>query len=186
MSKTQNNGGKNKESCVLEGDAVVVNLTWEVAADMDLAALCVDDKSGEALLVYYGMRGSRCGRPFVHLSIDHDGGGRRKLRREHLVVSDIEAHDAIYLFAWDHDGIVGTHDDDTMTGTNDWRVTVTDRHNQKYEVNGAFSTENNLRLVGALLGKRFQAMDSKAYVRRASDLVPTLRSLVNLNVEIAA
>lgn len=170
----------------LEGEAAVVNLVWDVAADMDLAALCVDDEPGEAMLVYYGMRGTRCGPPFAHLAIDHDGGGRRKMRREHLVISNMTAHDAIYLFAWDHDSIVGGRSNDSVLGTRDWTMTIMDRHNRRTVIEGAFSGESNLRLVGALRGQTFQPLNSSAFVRAATKLIPTIRSIANLDVEIAA
>ena len=169
----------------LDGSAFVVNLVWDVAADLDLAALCVDESSRSACLVYYGMTGTRCEWPFTHLAVDHHGGGRSKLRREHLVISDCSAHDAIYLFVWDHDAI-RTRSNGEMNSSRPWELSILDRHNARISVRSAFESSRNLALVGMLKQGEFNNNLRTGSVEGHEALLNTLIRLTGQRLEIAA
>jgi len=170
----------------LNGDAVVVNLVWDAAADLDLAALCVKADGHQATLVYFGMRGTRCGMPFVHLAIDHDGGGRRKNRREHLVASNLSIHEAIYLFAWDHDAIDSERSGVRAAGMRQWKATLLDRYNQGPVVDGCFDESKNLVLFGSIKDRLFCADSQSRLVTSRKELLNTISSLVDVSLEVAA
>lgn len=170
----------------LDGDAIVINMAWEASVDLDLAGVCVPANGERASLVYYGNRGTRCGAPFAHLALDHQGGGRRKQRREHLIITNLDAQAQIFLFAWDHDAIVGTKDTERDVGIREWVVQVLDRYNTRIVCHGAFEGSSNLSLIGTITNRVFEEVGMVGRVTSPSDLLPTIRSLVNVPVEVAA
>lgn len=170
----------------LDGDAIVVNMAWEASVDLDLAGLCVPANGERASLVYYGNRGTRCEAPFAHLALDHQGGGRRKQRREHLVITNLDAQSQIFLFAWDHDAIVGKKGDKSDVGIRGWVATVMDRYNTRIVCRGEFDGNSNLILIGTITNRLFASSGQSARVREQSDLLTTIRSLVDVRVEVAA
>lgn len=170
----------------LKGEALVIDLAWEAAVDLDLAALGVDEIAGTADLVYFGRRGTRCEAPFMHLAIDHSGEGRRKQRREHLVVSRQSSIPAIYLFTWDHDAFDEGKRSNECLGRRDWSLSVRDRHNSLITTTGVFEKELNLSLVGMIRDSQFKEIADNARVQTKADLLSTVRSLAGVNVEIAS
>lgn len=170
----------------LDGDAIVVNMVWEASVDLDLAGVCVPANGERASLVYYGNRGTRCEAPFAHLALDHHGGGRRKQRREHMVITNLDAQAQIFLFAWDHDAIAGTSGAEGDVGIREWVATVMDRYNSRIVCRGAFDGFSNLSLIGTVTNRVFEEVGLSHRVESRSDLLPTIRLLVNLPVEVAA
>jgi hypothetical protein len=170
----------------LDGDAIVVNMAWEASVDLDLAGLCVPVNGDRASLVYYGNRGTRCEAPFAHLALDHQGGGRRKQRREHLVITNLDAQEQIFLFGWDHDAIAGGPATEVDAGIREWVVTMMDRYNMRIVCHGAFDHHHNLTLVGAITNRVFVDIGKSARVTAQSELLPVIKSLVDVPVEVAA
>ncbi|MCS6760401.1 MAG: hypothetical protein MO852_16840 [Candidatus Devosia euplotis] len=84
------------------GNSLVVNLEWSLAADLDLAAICDGMSDNDRVMVFFEQPGRRSAAPFVHLQGDSCGGGRTKMRKEHMVITRADASRAIHIFVWDH------------------------------------------------------------------------------------
>jgi len=174
------------EGTEMRGPAFVVNLTWEVAADLDLAAVCVPKDGGKPQLIYYGSVGRRCEAPFVHLAVDHQGGGRSKLRREHLVIANGDAHQKILLYVWNHDAIAEKKEGETVAEKGAWCLGIRDRYNSGAIIEQAFGAKENMMLVGELRGNRFTSLLKGANVDCYIALVDALKQLGGIELEVAA
>jgi hypothetical protein len=179
-----NNATESQTNSRLAGEAIVVNMAWEASADLDLAGLCVPANGETASLVYYGNRGTRCASPFAHLALDHDGGGRRKQRREHLIIANLDEQAQIFLFAWDHDAITEGRGPATDVGIRDWVLTLMDRYNTRIVCRGAFDARANLTMIGRITNRVFEEFGRSARVGSRGDLLKTIRSLVDVPVEV--
>lgn len=112
------------------GDSLVINLEWDLSADLDLAAVCDAESDNEIEMVFFDQPGRRSSTPFVHLLGDSSGAGRTKFRKEHMVITRASANRAIHIFVWDHRGVMEGEAADFLNNNDSVTVKAIDGNNQ--------------------------------------------------------
>lgn len=117
-----------------EGSSIVVDLSWQLPADLDLGVVYRDRGTKEPVLLYYDKRGSRSSYPYLHLGSDATGEGRTKLRREHLVATRLDEHEQIDVLVWDHDCLIQGIDSSFATDSQFISICASDSRNFRYPI----------------------------------------------------
>lgn len=170
---------RNDPSVALRGNQFLVQLHWEFAADLDLAALCVERNGNMARLVYHADRGARATAPWAKLATESDGDGRSKTRYETLVITRASAHEEIHLFVWDHNAVVEGESAPFAEFPESYGVSLIERSNREVR----FETErhegvNCLHIGSVLAGQKFLYHDRSGRLQKPERKLDALMELI--------
>lgn len=106
-----------------------MRLDWDYPVDLDLAAVCVSKDTGSARMVYHGCPGARKDHPWMKHTKADKGTGRAKQRWEKIVITNTRKHQAIHIFAWDHDAVEKGEGSDFAAKPESYRLSIVDATN---------------------------------------------------------
>lgn len=150
MEQTSTCTASPMERIEYRGNALVIDLAWSFGDDLDLAAYCVAPGSEPGHVVYFDNRGKRTVAPHVHLAHMSDGDGRSKTRREHLILTNVSANEAVFIFVWDHDAVLAGKPASFMMNPDSYDLTVRDKRNRRTRLLASEPEEGNCMLYAAI------------------------------------
>lgn len=169
-----------------EGSSIVIDLNWQLQADLDLGVVYQDRDTDNQTLLYYGRRGSRASYPYLHLGSDATGDGRTKLRREHLVATRLDEHQQIDVLVWDHESLLEGVDSAFSTDIELLDLCATDGQNFRYPFKLASHRAGNCIHAVRIRDGAFSLVDNIATLSTDENPEDAIVKFVQSAPEIAA
>lgn len=171
---------RNGSAVDLHGNQFLVQLHWEFAADLDLAALCIERNRNVARLVYHGDRGARASSPWAKLTAESDGDGRTKTRYETVVITRASAHEEVHLFVWDHNAVMEGECAPFAEFPESYGVSLFERNNREVRLATERHEGVNCLAIGSVLaGQKLVYRDRPGRLKKPECKIEALMELLN-------